>query len=99
MPGLADSAFWLPPIATSMPHASNSNGTAPSDDTTSTITMRAGLVRDLRELLDRLDHAGRGLGLGEQDGLHRVLGEGRRDLVGPDPGRPTRTRCVRTVSP
>ena len=38
MPGLADSAFCEPPTATSMPHSSNANGTAPRLDTTSTIT-------------------------------------------------------------
>ena len=38
MPGEALRAFWLPPTATSIPHASNSNGTAPSEDTASTIT-------------------------------------------------------------
>ena len=39
MPGEADNAFCEPPSATSMPHPSKSNGTAPSDDTTSTTTM------------------------------------------------------------
>ena len=39
MPGEALSAFWDPPTATSIPQASNSNGTAPSDETTSTTTI------------------------------------------------------------
>ena len=39
MPGEADSAFCEPPTATSIPQPSKSNGTAPSDDTTSTTTI------------------------------------------------------------
>ena len=38
MPGDADSAFCEPPTATSIPHSSNANGTAPRLETTSTTT-------------------------------------------------------------
>jgi hypothetical protein len=38
MPGEADRAFCEPPTATSTPHPSNSNGTAPRLDTTSATT-------------------------------------------------------------
>ncbi len=44
----------------------------------------ARVVGHTSQLLDRLDHAGGGLRLREQDPLHGVLGERPRNVVGPD---------------
>ena len=89
MPGLADSAFCDPPTATSIPQASNAKGTAPRLETTSTTTSTPASRATARELLDRLDHAGRGLGLRQQHGLRSgVRGQRVRELGGIEPGPP-----------
>ena len=48
MPGVAESAFWDPPTATSTPHASHSKGTEPTLDTQSTTSRTVAVVRVTR---------------------------------------------------
>ena len=69
-PGAAIQAFCEPVTTTSTPQASISNGTAPRPDAVDQ-DQRLGrhLADDGRELRDRVHHPGRGLVVGEQDGL------------------------------
>ena len=78
-----------------MPHASVSSGTAPRLETASTTTSAPDGLRGRGERLDVGDDAGRGLGVGEEDGLRAAdLGEPRGEVVRRSASRPTRSASV-----
>ena len=75
-PGGVISAFCEPETTTSMPHASVSTGTAPRLETASTTTSAPPSFATSAERLDVRDDAGRGLGMGQEDGV-RAAGRPR----------------------
>ena len=70
-PGAAIQAFWEPVTTMSTPQASIWNGTAPRPDTLSTRIRASGANSRTTAVSsgDRVHHPGRGLVVGEQDGL------------------------------
>ena len=77
-PGAAIQAFCEPVTTTSTPHASISNGTAPRPDTLSTRMSASGASSRMAAASsgDRVHDPGRGLVVGQQDGLRRRASRG-----------------------
>ena len=89
-PGGHISDFCEPATTTSTPHSSWGSSTAPRPETASTQRTESWASHDLVERPDVVDDAGRGLGLGDEDGprgtieLAQRLVEARRvDLLAP----------------
>ena len=74
MPGEAIHAFWLALTTRSTPHASISNGMAPSPLMPSTTSSGSPgrAAHDVRQLAHRVGDAGRGLVVGDQHGAIRI---------------------------